>query len=848
MITVPARIARFAQILWVPLGALALAWALSLTPLYQRLDVLTLDTQTRLVAQNHYFKDALVIDIDDHSLQEMQAYFGGWPYKRDIYAMLLDYLNEMGARTVAFDVVFADPREGDKRLSDAIARAGNVVLSATARSAVEEGERPVALDGLAWIVPEGLPAQAWPAVQLPLQEFTRPAKASAHIGVVSVIADSDGMLRRLPLFYRFNGQYLPGLPVAAYFSAGPQPRVQINPDGTTQVGPFTWPADEEGAVRLYYPRNKNSVLTIPFARVARAMLGMQGQALDPNLFRGKTVFVGSTAFYSDSVQTPVGNMSGVDILAIAYESLGQHLILAPSDWRWTGMLLLIALLPSLLLFWQPRRRVRAGTKYSLAAAGIIYCSHLALLYWFKQESALLLPLLVVLIANLLELMRAIHIRNEEQKAEIHVLANDDPLTRLPNRFSMQMQLAHAIEHARIRHGSLAVLLIGLNELNAINTALGHETGDQLLIEVADRLRSSMPSNIILARLGGGEFVLCSADASSALQDADTILAAIAKPYHLARQELRVSANVGISLYPDDGNDAATLVRQADSAMRNAKAQGRNTRSSFTPDIGQAAVDRLLLENQLHQALDRNELVLFYQPQIDMQSGRMIAVEALVRWNHPVHGLLGPDHFIPLAEKSELILPLGEWVVRTACQQMHAWHLAGLTHIKRVAVNLSALQFEQAALPTFVASILKETQLDAGHLELEITESVAMEKPERTIKILNTLLDMGIRLALDDFGTGYSSMTYLKQLPITTLKIDASFVRNIETDRYDAEICTATISLARKLGLNVVAEGVETPGQFRFLRKIECHEAQGFLISHPLPAAELAQFHPPPNPD
>lgn len=800
----------------------------------------------RLVADSHYFKDVMVIDIDDASLQELLPFFGEWPYKRDTYAMLVDYLSEMGASAVAFDIVFSDPREGDERFGEAIARAGNVVLAATALSeAGTNRQTGAALNELAWQPPPNLGAYTWPGVQLPLPVITQTASARVHVGIISVLADSDGMFRRFPLFHRIDGQYLPSLPLAAYFSGESRPSIQIKEDGTTQVGSLAWSTDKEGAAQLFFPRNKNSVLTIPFSRVAKAMLGLPGQELEPSLISGKTIFIGSTASYSDRVFTPVGEMAGVHLLAIAHQSLANNLLIAPRDGRWTGALLLVALLPSLLLMWQPRRSALVGTKLSLAAAGVIYGSHLALLYGLKQESPLLLPLMVVLTANILEAMRAVRLRNEDQKTEIHTLANDDLLTHLPNRFSLQGQLVHAIEFAQTTHGYLAVLLIGFNDFRTINNALGHEIGDQLLSEAATRLRAAVQSADIVARLGGDEFVIATlSDEISAMKYANTILSALTQPYCLAKQELHVSANIGISLYPADGKDVATLLRQADTAMREAKAQGRNTSRLFTPDFSHMALERLLVENQLCHALARNEMVLFYQPQIDMRSGGMTGVEALIRWNHPAHGLLGPDHFIPIAENTEFILPLGEWVLRTACQQMRAWQLAGLTHIQRVAVNLSVRQFEQPGFPALVASVLKETQLDACHLELEITESVAMKDMGRSIEILNVLRGMGISLALDDFGTGYSSLTYFKLLPLTSLKIDKSFVRNVETDRYDAEICLATINMARKLGLKVIAEGIETSGQFRFLLDIECNEAQGYLISQPLSAEDFARFQQP----
>jgi diguanylate cyclase (GGDEF)-like protein len=511
--------------------------------------------------------------------------------------------------------------------------------------------------------------------------------------------------------------------------------------------------------------------------------------------------------------------------------------------------LAIALFPSLMLLREPRRSALAGAALSTGAGFLVYGIHLGLLYALRQESSLLLPLLVLFLANLLETARALRLMNVEQQARIHVLANDDPLTRLPNRFSLHAQLAHAIDGAQMAKSKLAVLLIDLDNFKAINDTLGHAVGDQMLVEATARLRASVRTNDIVARLGGDEFgiVVHGVDEISTAQCAEKIQQSLAKPYHLADQELYITSSVGISLYPTDGADVAALLKNADTALYRAKSQGRNSHRFFTPDLSQAAMNRLLIENQLRQGLSRNEFVLFYQPQINMQTGRISGIEALVRWNHPTQGLLTPDHFIPIAEDSGLILPLGEWVLHTACRQLQAWHAAGLTHIERVAVNLSARQFEQPELPELITSALRDTGLEPAHLELEITESVAMKNPQRSIEILKALRSMGITLALDDFGTGHSSLTYLKLFPITSLKIDSSFVRDIETDHHDAEICAATITLAHKLGLNVVAEGVEKVGQLLFLRNIECGDAQGYLISRPLPAEDVENFEPSPVP-
>ncbi|RFC37690.1 MAG: diguanylate cyclase (GGDEF) domain-containing protein [Candidatus Nitrotoga sp. SPKER] len=836
--------AKFIHTLWIPLTALALTWALSFTPLYQQLDVFFLDKQTRLAAQQHFFQDALVIDIDDTSLRTMQPYFGSWPYKRDTFALLLDYLGEMGARAVAFDILFADQREHDGRLREAIARNPNVVL-ATAMRRETEGEEQALTDlrGLTWDVPSELPSFSWSGIQLPLTSFTQPVPDYAGIGVVSVQADRDGILRRFPLFHRIDGQVIPSLPLATHFSGTPHPSVHFTPGNGMQVGPFNWPTDKEGAVHLFYPSNTNSVLTMPFARIAMAMLGSPGQELSPAMIRGKTVFIGSTALFADRVHTPVGEISGLYVLAITHQSLAQNLVLTPSRWYWTTGLLFIALVPALLLVRQPRRPALAGAIISLGAAFIVYLIHLSLLYWLKQESSLLLPLLTLLFANMLEIIHSLRLMNKEHKAKIHVLTNIDTLTLLPNRFALHAQITHAIEGAHMNKSSLAVLLIDLDGFNTINDTLGAETGDQMLLDVTARLKSSVRTNDIIARLGDDEFsiVINGVKADSAVLCAQKVLNALAQPYNLAGQELHITSNIGISLFPDDGSDVTLLLKNAGAALYNAKTQGCNSYCQFTPDLNRDAMNRLLLENQLHQALVRDELVLFYQPQINVQSGRMIGVEALVRWNHPEHGLLFPDVFIPMAESSGLILPLGEWVLRTACRQMQVWHAAGLTHINRVAINLSARQFEQLTLPALVASVLKETELDAAHLELEITESAAMKNPQRSIEILNMLRNMGITLSLDDFGTGHSSLTYLKLFPITTLKIDKSFVRDIETDHHAAEICASTIDLAHKLGLNVVAEGVENAEQLLFLRNIKCGDAQGYYFSRPISSADLANF-------
>lgn len=838
------------RVIWIPLSALALTGLLSFLPLLQRLDTIALDAQTHLTTRTHYFEDALVIDIDDASLRILQPYFGSWPYSRDTYALLLDYLSEMGAKAVVFDIMFADPRAGDDRLRQAMARGTQVVLAAAAQvdDEFEQHATSAQIQHYAWVTPPELATHAWPAIQFPLAILTATKTDNPRLGIVSVTPDRDGVLRRMPLFHAAHGEHFASLPLAALFPRGPPGPVRLVADGQVAIGDYRWPVDAQGQLHLYFPRNQNPILSMPFARLAGAMLGLPNQELEPKTLRGKTVFVGSSAFFSDNARTPAGEQNGLRILAITYEALAHQLILRPPNWHWNGGLLLLALLPSLLLLFHPQRSALFGIVLSAGTALLLYASHTGLLLWFRQESTLLFPMLLLGIANLLESARALRLLTRSQEDRIYILAHDDVLTKLPNRISFQAKLANALVECAANNNRLTVLLIDLDRFKTINDTLGHEVGDQLLIEAAIRLRNSVRSYDLVARLGGDEFCIVAVDASAdgAILCAEKVLAALAQPYRIAGHELHATSSIGISRFPHDGTDVATLLKHADSAMYQAKAQGRNRYQLFTAELAQGAEDRLALENSLRIALSRDEFELHYQPQTEISSGRVIAVEALLRWHHPRLGMLQPDDFIPLAEETGLILPIGEWVLRSACLQMRQWQLAGVSHIEVMAVNLSARQFEQPHFPAMVANMLKETGLEAAHLELEVTETVAMQHPQKTIEILHALKHMGIGLAVDDFGTGHSSLTYLKSFPISCLKIDRSFVRDIEADHHDAEICSATVALAHKLGFEVVAEGVETPGQLAFLRSIHCGKAQGYLISKALPAADIPGFAFPNN--
>jgi diguanylate cyclase (GGDEF)-like protein/PAS domain S-box-containing protein len=433
---------------------------------------------------------------------------------------------------------------------------------------------------------------------------------------------------------------------------------------------------------------------------------------------------------------------------------------------------------------------------------------------------------------------------ERKRAEDQIknLAYHDALTGLPNRLLFTDRLSLAVSQAARHSQHLAVLFLDMDRFKVINDSLGHSLGDRLLQAVAERLLACVREADTVARLGGDEFTLLLpgvAHPADVARVAEKILEALKQPFKLEGRELYCTASMGISLFPEDGADAETLVKNADTAMYRAKEQGRDNYQLYTPAMNASAIERLQLESELRRALSKNELEIHYQPVLDLATGRVYGLEALLRWRHPEKGLLGPSDFISLAEVTGLAVPMSSWILRTACAQARAWHA---THPRLiVAVNLSARQFQQPDLVDTVKSALEDTGLPARSLDLEITETNAMQNAEATVATLRELKALGVRVSIDDFGIGYSSLSYLKRLPIDTLKIDQSFVRDITTDPDDAAIATAVIALAHTLKLRVVAEGVETEEQLAFLTARSCDRMQGYLFSHPLPADECTAF-------
>ncbi|WP_260291770.1 EAL domain-containing protein [Sedimenticola hydrogenitrophicus] len=429
---------------------------------------------------------------------------------------------------------------------------------------------------------------------------------------------------------------------------------------------------------------------------------------------------------------------------------------------------------------------------------------------------------------------------KETQARIYHLAHHDPLTDLPNRMMLNDRLAHAMERAQREAHRIAVLFLDLDRFKNINDTLGHGVGDEVLRKVAERLAQSVRAQDTVARLGGDEFMVIM-EGVHHLQEvslvAQKLLEVLAREIVIEKRRFFLSASIGISLYPDDGNSVDELIKNADTAMYRAKEHGRNGFHFYTSEMTATAIEHYALENSLRQGLERQEFELHYQPQCDLLSGRITGLEALLRWTHPDWGTVGPDRFIPIAEDAGLILPLGEWVLRTACRQARTWLDAGLLD-GRVAVNLSGQQITRGDLEQVVTRVLAETGLPADHLELEVTEGFIMHQPEQTVRMLDNLRAMGVSLAIDDFGTGHSSLSYLKRLPIHLLKIDRSFVRDLAVDPNDEAIARAIIAMGQALGLRVIAEGVEEQRQADILTEAGCDQVQGYFYARPVPAEQI----------
>jgi diguanylate cyclase (GGDEF)-like protein len=436
------------------------------------------------------------------------------------------------------------------------------------------------------------------------------------------------------------------------------------------------------------------------------------------------------------------------------------------------------------------------------------------------------------------------IQSHRLQVETEHIAHHDAVTNLPNRLVLEDRLAQAISLSRRHLAATAVLFLDLDRFKYINDSLGHAIGDRLLQSVSQRLLASVRESDTVTRLGGDEFVILLAEMAhpqDAAISAKKILLSLATPHFIGGHELHIDGSIGISVYPADGEDAESLIKNADAAMYHAKENGRNNFQFFTAEMNVKVVQRQSVEAGLRGALEREEFLLHYQPKVNLTTGEITSVEALIRWQPIDRELVPPAQFIPIAEDSGLIVPIGRWVLREACRQARAWQDAGLRPVP-IAVNVSAAEFRQVDFIKSICTILDETGMQARYLELELTESVLMTHARFTASMLHSLKEMGIHLAVDDFGTGYSSLSYLHEFPIDILKIDRSFINKISSDPGDSTIVNAIISMGKSLNHLVVAEGIETNEQMNYLQAHRCEEGQGYLFSRPLPAAQFAVLY------
>lgn len=564
---------------------------------------------------------------------------------------------------------------------------------------------------------------------------------------------------------------------------------------------------------------------------------------------------------------------GSGVVAMHYTGMAA-LMVNPGivwDWRWIWLSVAIALGASGAALWLAFHLRRgtgrlvlmrsgaalimgiaiAGMHYTgMAAASFPASSHATHLGVNSSWLAILVVVVTLAILGITLLVSMLDARLQartsvlasslaEANRELAQLALHDNLTRLPNRILLEDRLDQAINKATRENSKFALMFMDLDGFKAVNDAFGHHIGDSLLIAVTERMKEIVQGHHTLARLGGDEFVLLIEieDPNDAATVADALVKAVERPFDISRYELVVSLSIGIAVFPGDGIDERELMFNADAAMYHTKNNGRNGHSFFQPSMNTIAQNQLQLINDLWLAKDNNELRLFYQPKFCAPRGPIIGFEALLRWQHPQRGLLAPDVFLPLAEKTGLIVTMGNWVIDEACRQLREWHLQGNSDWS-VAVNLSALQFEQAGLVETVVNALETHRIPPELLTLEVTETTAMRDPDESVRILTELTELGVKASIDDFGTGYSSLLYLKRLPASELKIDRAFVNELQAQTEDATIVTAIVALAQTLNLKVVAEGVETAEQQDFLTGLGCNTLQGYLLGRPVPPDQV----------
>ena len=811
------RIYSFSRRLLPGVALLLTTLLLLLSNLPERLDLVLYDALLHLQYRAPS-KQILIIAIDEPSLQKL----GRWPWSRRVHAQLLDKLTEIGVKAVGFDILFAEPETSDPaadhRFAEAIEHNGRVVL-ALAPGIADTGKQ----------ISEILP--------IPLL-----VEKAAALGHVDFELDTDGVSRSVFLKAGLGDPHWPafGLALAELVvPAGLRPQFSSQHTGIEDPAIHGWVRDDLILTPFVGPVGY-------FQEVSYA--DVLSNKIAPEMLRERIVLIGSTASgLGDALATPVSwdhrRMPGVEMNAHVLNALLDGSAIVPLSTTSRLLLSLGFMLALYLAF------VYLPGRYSLLilAAGIstaLLCTIVLLLglrLWFPPVLLLLVQGLSYPLWSWYQLQTASRaIQRLEHR--IRHQARHDPVTRLPNREMLQEYTQQAMAKADLVGNHLGLLIVSLDRFREINNRLGLKGGDQLLNRVAERLRKVVRGNDFIARLSGDEFALMMVD----LQDekpivdmAGRLLYTFHHPLEVAGREFFLSPSIGANLYPNGGRDGESFLHNTYTAMQKAKHDKTREFWFYDEGIKIQMLARTDLENALGLALQRGEFELFYQPQVRALDGRVIGVEALLRWRHPQLTEISPAEFIPMAESNGLIIPIGKWVLEQACRQAQQWRQEGLKEIS-MAVNLSAAQFNHPYLVDDVAETLKLSGLPPHLLELELTETSLMQDMHAATKTLNGLKDLGVQLAIDDFGTGYSSLSYLKSFPMDRIKIDRSFVSELGANPETAEITLAIIDMAHRLNLSVIAEGVETSAQQAFLSQHRCDQLQGFFYGRPMPASEILQ--------
>jgi len=787
---------------------------------FERLDLIIYDKLLPLQAPA-FSEQITVITIDDRSLQA----FGRWPWPRQRHADLLSRLTDHGARAVAFDVLFIeeqrDGSKADEELASVIDANGHTVL-AFAPYYDHEGN----------IISEHLPRPMF-------------ADAAASLGHVDVELDSDGLCRRYYIRAGLGEARWPILSKALFDVAGAGHIA--DPDGSTATSDTRGDGWVRQGMRLIpFARRDSQPIVLSYSDVLKG-------DYDESQIRDKYVFVGVTASgLGDALSTPAAlphqRMPGVMLHAHMLNGLLQGKTIEPMSEGTRGILsaviLLVILLPASLL------PLRSTLALLLGGALVLLGIEAVLLMYWQLWFPAALPVMAILMA--VPLWMAWHLivqRRKSQRLEerLRHLASHHLETGLPNRGMLERYLGQLIDGPEDQvGGSISLVVIHVDWPGSASGMLRRVEVGEILRMVSERVLDELPSDAFLAHLNTDDFalVLPKSEAGEVDRLSGELIRVLREPLIHEEKELSLTPWLGVTHWPTDGEDSATLVRNSYTAMFKARMDGQPPVVHYSARIGQELQARSAIEQALLYALERNEFMLFYQPQVSAVDGRILGVEALIRWRNPVLGNVGPDVFIPVAEHSGLINDIGDWVLVTACDQLKEWQDAGMGEL-RLGVNLSPLQFGSPGLAARVGRITRERGIDNHWLELEVTETSVMRDPEQAVRIMESLGKQGFGLAIDDFGTGHSSLANLQKMPFDRLKIDQSFIRGIEHSERSREIVRAIITMAKELDLVVVAEGVETPGQAKLLNELGCHELQGFLISRPVPASYLTRLlqHP-----